>query len=108
MRRVLLAVVLASLCIAVVAPIHAAPQPTEVAPSSPTCLAMPKTSGGLWQCTLDEEFDGTTLNRKLWVPITTAESGFHSGPECLIDSPNNVSVADGVLTLTGRKEAAPF
>jgi beta-glucanase (GH16 family) len=42
------------------------------------------------------------------VPITTAASGFHSGPECFVDSPNNVSVANGVLTLTVRKEAAPF
>ena len=42
------------------------------------------------------------------MPITTAASGFHSGPECFVDSPNNTSVANGVLTLTVRKEATPF
>jgi beta-glucanase (GH16 family) len=104
---------LATLCLAVVATIQAAPQETvaqqsEVVPTSPVCLPMPKATGGLWQCTLDEEFDGTTLNRNLWVPITTAASGFHSGPECLVDTPDNLSVGDGALTLTVRKEAAPF
>ena len=38
----------------------------------------------------------------------TASSGFHSGTECFVNSPNNVSVGGGVLSLTVRKEAAPF
>jgi beta-glucanase (GH16 family) len=42
------------------------------------------------------------------VPITTAENGFHSGPECFVNSPNNMSVGGGVLTLTVRQEASPF
>ena len=80
------------------------------APTSGDCGAtvLPKAKGGYWQCTLDEEFNGTTLNRALWDPITTAESGFHSGPECFVDSRNNLSVGNGVLTLTVRKEAAQF
>lgn len=38
----------------------------------------------------------------------TSNSGFHSGLQCFVNSPNNVSVADGVLSLTAREEAAPF
>jgi beta-glucanase (GH16 family) len=77
-------------------------------PSTASCQPLPKAGGGTWQCSLDEEFNGTSLNRNLWVPITTAASGFHSGPECFVDTPNNESVANGVLTLTVRKEATPF
>ena len=83
---------------------------TTTPPSGPTCGAqqLPKATGGSWQCTFDDEFNGTSLNRGVWVPITTAASGFHSGPECFVDSPNNVSVANGALTLTVRQEATPF
>ena len=100
-RLLVLTTVLASLWLAT---------PAQLGSAAPLCggTVLPKAGGGVWQCTLDDEFDGTTLNRNLWVPIVTAESGFHSGPECLIDSPNNVSVGGGVLTLTVRKEAAPF
>jgi beta-glucanase (GH16 family) len=77
-------------------------------PSNQSCAALPKAGGGYWQCTFDEEFSGSTLDRSIWVPITTAASGFHSGPECFVDSPNNVAVGGGVLRLTVRREAAPF
>ena len=69
---------------------------------------MPKATGGTWQCTFDDQFDGSTLDRSRWVPQETATSGFHSGPECLVDDRDNVSVGNGVLTLTARKEASPF
>ncbi len=38
----------------------------------------------------------------------TATSGYRNGPECYVDSPNNVSVSGGYLNLTARKEAAAF
>lgn len=84
--------------------------PIKPAPPGSSCSTglLAKAGGGYWQCSLDEEFNGTTLNRSLWFAQDTATSGFHSGPECLVDSPNNISVANGVLTLTVRKEAAPF
>ena len=112
-RLVILAVGIATLCVAVSASLPS-PTPTKAAAATTgtggPCgnTSLPKATGGSWQCTLDEEFNGTTLNRKLWDPITTAESGFHSGPECFVDSPNNLSVANGVMSLTVRKEAAPF
>jgi hypothetical protein len=76
--------------------------------TSDPCASMPKVSGGTWECTLDEQFLGTSLDRDLWLPQETETSNFHSGPECLVDSPNNISVGDSVLKLTARKEPAPF
>lgn len=65
--------------------------------------------GVTWHCTFDDEFGGTALNRSNWVVITTAASGYTQGlTACFVDSPNNVSVANGYLNLTVRKEAAPF
>jgi beta-glucanase (GH16 family) len=64
--------------------------------------------GGFYLCTFDDEFNGTTVDGKKWYPITTAATGFHSGPECFMLSTNNISEGDGVLRLTARKEAAPF
>lgn len=59
-------------------------------------------------CTFDDEFDGTVVDPTKWTVQTTAASGYHSGPECFVNSANNVAVADGVLSLTVRKESAPF
>lgn len=67
-----------------------------------------KPTGGTWTCTFDDEFSGTALDTSKWTVQATALSGFHSGPECFEDRPANVSVADGTLRLTARKEAAPF
>jgi beta-glucanase (GH16 family) len=67
-----------------------------------------KADGTAWVCTFDDEFTGASLDRSKWLVQTTAASGFHSGAECFVDSPNNVAVADGTLRLTVRKESAPF
>jgi beta-glucanase (GH16 family) len=67
-----------------------------------------KSDGSPWTCTFDDEFDGTTLNRNLWTVEVTAQNGYHSGTECFVDSPNNVSVSGGALHLTAEKEANPF
>lgn len=67
-----------------------------------------KSTGGRWVCTFDDEFNGTALDRSKWIPQQTSNSGFHSGPECFLDSPNNLSVSGGTLRLTVRAEAAPF
>lgn len=82
----------------------AAPSP----PSSGRCASLPKAGGGQWQCTLSEEFDGTALNSSIWSVQTTVKSGFHSGQECFVDHPDNVSVSDGTLKLTAQREPAPF
>ncbi len=67
-----------------------------------------KSDGSPWVCTFDDEFDGTSLNTNLWTVEQTSVNGYHSGQECFVGSPNNVSVSGGALHLTARKEAAPF
>jgi beta-glucanase (GH16 family) len=81
---------------------------TTTVPSGPSCGAtMLKADGSPWQCTFADEFDGTALDRSKWVVQETATSGFTSGYDCVVDDPDNVSVAGGTLRLTARKEAAP-
>lgn len=84
------------------------PGPTK--PPAPTCggVQIAKSTGGYWTCTFDDEFDGTALNGSNWVAQTTAASGFTTGVECFVNSSNNISVANGVLSLTVREEDAPF
>lgn len=67
-----------------------------------------KTGGTPWTCTWDDEFTSSTLDSTHWMVQTTAASGFTEGPVCFENSPNNISVANGVLSLTVRKEAKPF
>ena len=78
--------------------------------TDPTCggTTVLKPDGTAWQCTFDDEFSGTALDTTNWATQVTASSGYHSGAECFVNSPNNVSVANGVLSLTVRKEDAPF
>ena len=75
------------------------------------CTALPKSGGGTWTCTFDDEFNGTTLDRTKWTPQLTANSGFVTGQTggaaCYVDSPNTVSVSGGALNLTVRQLAAP-
>jgi len=100
-------------------PASTSPAPTQTvataaASSAPNCggQVMAKPGGGDWQCSFDDEFNGTTLNAANWVVQQTATSGYTtgagSGIACYVDSANNVSVAGGYLNLTVRKEAKPF
>jgi beta-glucanase (GH16 family) len=64
--------------------------------------------GITWRCTFDSEFNGNSLG-PTWTPVATAASAYTSGNyACFVNSPNNISVHDGYLSLTARKEAAPF
>jgi beta-glucanase (GH16 family) len=88
-------------------------------PSQPTCggeTPPPRPDGGTWTCSFDDEFDASTgdaskLNTSWWSPQSTAQSGYTTGPAgsyvCYLDSPNNISVTDGSLNLTVRKESSP-
>ncbi|HEX2892408.1 MAG TPA: glycoside hydrolase family 16 protein [Marmoricola sp.] len=83
----------------------AKPQPIQY----DACGARPhKADGTLWSCTFHDDFDGTALDPTKWVPQTAFLTGDPNGAfACYTKSPNNVSVADGMLSLTVRKEAAP-
>jgi beta-glucanase (GH16 family) len=70
---------------------------------------IPKGTGGYWECTFWDDFNGGSLDRTKWIPQQTATSGYLSGPTaCFVDNPNNVSVSDGSLKLTARQEPAPI
>ncbi len=90
-------------------PPESGPSPDQ-GPTKPDCgPQILKTTGGLWECTFADDFDGTRLNLNKWLPQRTAETGYVSGPDaCFVDGPDNVSVSAGTLKLTARKEPTPF
>ncbi|AXT86307.1 hypothetical protein C6I20_14715 [Aeromicrobium sp. A1-2] len=86
-------------------------KPTPPPPPAPalSCgAAVPKTATTAWECTFADEFSGTSLNTDNWFVQTTDGSGFQGGGDCFVNTADNVSVASGVLSLTTRREAAPF
>lgn len=87
-----------------------APATSSLTRTSSSCydVALVKADGTPWRCTFFDDFSGTTLDRTKWVPIETRTSGYQIGDDCFVDSPDNVSVAGGALSLTVRKTAAPF
>lgn len=76
--------------------------------SSDGCGIQPvKPDGSLWSCTLDEEFNGTALNRSLWMPQTDYAEGTQAAHACYLDDPSVVNESGGSLNLTVRKVATP-
>jgi beta-glucanase (GH16 family) len=110
--RIALACATAMLCLFsfAVAPAAAAKRGQGTAASPDACGArIAKSTGGYWACTFSDEFNGPSLDVSKWVPQRTATSGYVNGPTaCFVDSPNNISVSNGALKLTARKESAPF
>src|SRR2546423_241135 len=106
-------VVLAAACLLVSTPasgasIFGSPSSSAATTTSSCGAAIGKPDGSAWLCTFDDEFDGSSLDTSKWVVQTTAASSFHSGAECFVNTPDNVAVAGGSLSLTVRREAAPF
>jgi beta-glucanase (GH16 family) len=77
-----------------------------VAPSCGGERPSARPGGGTWTCTLDDEFTAPGINRKTWMVQTTAQYGWHSGAECVVDSPQTVQVSGGHLYLTVRRTPA--
>lgn len=78
---------------------------------SPGCggVTIAKATGGTWQCSFSDEFDGSALDASKWIAQQTATSGYTNGKTaCFVDAAGNISVTNGALNLTARKEAAPF
>jgi beta-glucanase (GH16 family) len=72
------------------------------------CGARPlKADGSAWACTFHDDFDGTALDRTKWVPNTAFVTWSGTTHACYRDDPSNVNVANGALSLTMLKLAAP-
>ena len=102
------ATLLVAMVCASVVPAGAAPPRTAAASATGCGATILKANGTPWVCTLADNFDGTSLNRALWVPQTSAASGFGSQDDCYVDDRDNIAVSGGALKLSVRKESAPF
>ncbi|MCW2784916.1 MAG: glycoside hydrolase family 16 protein [Marmoricola sp.] len=91
-----------------------APGATSAPPAPTTCggAAPVKPDGRSWVCTYDDEFNGTTLDRRYWVPQVSATSGFYTGttsnPACVIDDPQTIAVTGGDLQLNAKVLDTPI
>jgi beta-glucanase (GH16 family) len=67
---------------------------------------------GTWTCSFDDEFDGSGIDGSKWVAQLTASSdyttGSGSGKACYVNSPDTVSVSNGLLHLSVVKRASSF
>jgi beta-glucanase (GH16 family) len=60
-------------------------------------------------CTFADDFDGASLDRTKWLPQSNFITGDVTGSyACYRDHPDNVSVSNGALQLTVRREPAPL
>lgn len=66
-----------------------------------------KTDGTPYSCSFSDEFSGSTLDSTKWSPITTAVTGQRTGVECVVDSPDTLSVGGEALTMTARRLTTP-
>lgn len=90
---------------------QAAPRGGGGQKTTDTCGPRPaKPDGSLWTCSFNDDFKGTSLNRRIWVPATEFATGETEGGTyaCYRDAPENVSVSNGSLHLTLRKESSPI
>ncbi|WP_188113297.1 glycoside hydrolase family 16 protein [Nocardioides humilatus] len=97
-------------------PVASAAQPVgglsadgEDPPAPDACGArIAKKRGGYWECTFNDEFSGTELDRTKWLGAQTEISGIANGDVCTRDEPWTISVKGGMLRLTARKLLNPF
>ncbi|MBO9524019.1 MAG: family 16 glycosylhydrolase [Nocardioidaceae bacterium] len=83
------------------------PAPLTAAPARGLCGGdddPQRPDGRRWVCTYDDEFDGTTLDRRYWVPQRSSAAKLATGtstqPSCFTDSPDTIAVRDGDLVLS--------
>ena len=93
---------------AIAALLTTGPAEADPAPAPDCGSTLLKSSGSPWVCTFVDNFDGSQLDSSKWFVQLTDGSGYQGGGDCFVDSSDNVDVANGVLSLTTRKEARPF
>lgn len=80
-----------------------APAPADPPPTTPsTPSTPPTTTDPSWKLYFADEFDGTALNTKVWHPYDNAYGSGNHELQC--EKPQNVKVANGVLTITAKRE----
>jgi beta-glucanase (GH16 family) len=66
---------------------------------------------GGWQCTFDDEFNGTALDTSKWQPQLSSTSGYTTGASpdlvCYVDNPDTVSESGGTLNLSVVQTPGP-
>jgi beta-glucanase (GH16 family) len=102
-----------ALAVVAVAPLGSATSFTlpSKAAAGPSCgkTKTQKSIARHWRCAFADNFSGTTLNPRRWIAQRTDTSGFRNGTTaCFVNSPHNISVSNGTLNLTARREATPF
>ncbi len=80
-------------------------EPAAVVAMTDLCGDRPtKANGTLWSCTFVDEFDGTELDRSVWLPQAAGyTTGDSTNFACYRDDPSNIEVSDGSLRLTLRE-----
>ncbi len=83
--------------------------PTPDPTSEPAPGPRPVLRGTDWHLVFSDEFDGTEVNRDNWTVYDRSTYGDGNNElACLMDRPENVSVADGVLTISALSENPPL
>jgi beta-glucanase (GH16 family) len=65
--------------------------------------ATPDGLSGSWNCSFDDEFNGTSLDTSLWSPELTAQNLYVAGPDCYVNTPQTISESGGYLNLSAVK-----
>jgi beta-glucanase (GH16 family) len=74
---------------------------TTTTTTPPTCQGTtPLGLSGNWNCSFDDEFNGTSLNTSLWQPQLTAKSLYTAGPDCYVNNSSTISELGGYLNLS--------
>ena len=66
---------------------------------------------GSWQCTFDDEFNGTSLDPSHWAPQLSATSGYTTGSAaaapCYVNTPSTISVSGGYSPPERHQDGGP-
>jgi hypothetical protein len=86
------------------------PHPVDPKAQPDACGApLFRADGTRRNCTFADDFDGASLDRTKWLPQSNFITGDVTGSyACYRDDPDNVSVSNGALQLTVRREPAPL